>query len=158
MDDRVSSPIPCTVYKSSLTPEEIALYRSGSFVELLPTARINQLLDRPNLYGKTVSDLCEAYLADHAAADECDFASSGHPEGVLTCEPGTLKDRGDQDIAADRTVAGERFFLASSICRNHPVVALGRWPNGDQHLGHADGLDADLHFRADSAVYLLDLV
>lgn len=52
MDDRVSTPQPWPVYKSNVTPEEIGLYRSGNYVDLLPTARINQLLERPNLYGK----------------------------------------------------------------------------------------------------------
>jgi lipopolysaccharide export LptBFGC system permease protein LptF len=52
MDDRVSPEQPVAAYKSNITPEEIGLYRSGNFVELLPTNRINQLLDRPNLYGK----------------------------------------------------------------------------------------------------------
>ena len=50
--ERVSPEQPWAVYKSNITPEEIALYRSGHFVDLLPTTRINQLLDRPNLYGK----------------------------------------------------------------------------------------------------------
>lgn len=50
--ERVSPEQPWAVYKSNVTPEEIALYRSGHFVDLLPTSRINQLLDRPNLYGK----------------------------------------------------------------------------------------------------------
>ena len=52
LDARVSPPLPCDVYKSNITPEEIALYRSGAFVELLATHRIDQLLERPNLYGK----------------------------------------------------------------------------------------------------------
>jgi lipopolysaccharide export system permease protein len=39
-------------FKSNITPEEIALYRSGNFVDLLPTSRIDQLLTRPNMYGK----------------------------------------------------------------------------------------------------------
>jgi lipopolysaccharide export LptBFGC system permease protein LptF len=44
---------PIDVYKSNVTPEEIALFRSGDFVELLPTARINELLDpqRTRTYG-----------------------------------------------------------------------------------------------------------
>jgi len=50
--ERVSPEQPWAIYKSNVTPEEIALYRSGHFVDLLPTTRINQLLDRPNLYGK----------------------------------------------------------------------------------------------------------
>lgn len=46
-----SPEMPWPVYKSSVTPEEIALYRSGNFVELLSTRRINQLLERPKSYG-----------------------------------------------------------------------------------------------------------
>jgi len=41
-----------TAFKTNVTPEEIALCRSGNFVELLPTSRIDQLLNRPNMYGK----------------------------------------------------------------------------------------------------------
>jgi lipopolysaccharide export system permease protein len=96
MDEHVSPPIPCPVYKSNITPEEIALYRSGNFVELLPTARINQLLDRPNLYGKLdllrvkhwriTQPLMNVILL--LLAIPC----------VLTREPGTLK------TAATRTL------------------------------------------------------
>ena len=39
-------------YKGKITPEEIMLYRSGNFVELLSTARINELLQRPLSYGR----------------------------------------------------------------------------------------------------------
>ncbi len=42
---------PVDVYKSNITPEEIALFRSGDFVNFLSTARINQLLERTNIYG-----------------------------------------------------------------------------------------------------------
>ncbi len=38
-------------YKGDLTPEEIALYHSSGFVDLLSTWRINQLLKRPKSYG-----------------------------------------------------------------------------------------------------------
>ena len=38
-------------YKSTITPEEINLYRSGNYVDLLSTERINELLDRPKSYG-----------------------------------------------------------------------------------------------------------
>ena len=40
-----------TTYKSNVTPEEINLYRSGNYVELLSTHRIDELLDRPQSYG-----------------------------------------------------------------------------------------------------------
>ena len=43
---------PCAVYKSNITPEEIALYRSGDWVELLSTSRIDQLIARPGNYGQ----------------------------------------------------------------------------------------------------------
>ena len=38
-------------YETSITPEEINLYRSGNYVDMLSTERINQLLDRPKSYG-----------------------------------------------------------------------------------------------------------
>ncbi len=40
-----------TEYHSNITPDEINLYRSGNYVDLLPTERINQLLMRPESYG-----------------------------------------------------------------------------------------------------------
>jgi lipopolysaccharide export LptBFGC system permease protein LptF len=40
------------VYKGKITPEEIMLFRSGNFVELLSTQRINDLLQRPLSYGR----------------------------------------------------------------------------------------------------------
>lgn len=42
---------PVKTYQSNVTPEEIALYRSGDYVDLLSTARINELLDRTQIYG-----------------------------------------------------------------------------------------------------------
>ncbi|MDB5325235.1 MAG: lipopolysaccharide transporter permease [Phycisphaerales bacterium] len=40
-----------TEYKSNVTPEEIALFRSGDYVDLLSTPRINDLLQRTQVYG-----------------------------------------------------------------------------------------------------------
>jgi len=40
-----------TTYKSVITPEEINLYKSGNYVEMLSTARIEDLLERPQSYG-----------------------------------------------------------------------------------------------------------
>ena len=42
---------PAGEYKSRVTPEEIALYRSGDYVDLLSTPRINELLQRTQTYG-----------------------------------------------------------------------------------------------------------
>jgi lipopolysaccharide export LptBFGC system permease protein LptF len=44
-------PAPCPSYKSSISPEEIALYRGGEFVQYLPLQRIKQLLAEPKSYG-----------------------------------------------------------------------------------------------------------
>jgi lipopolysaccharide export system permease protein len=38
-------------YKGDVTPDEIALYHSSEYVELLSTSRINELLARPKSYG-----------------------------------------------------------------------------------------------------------
>lgn len=43
---------PVTAYKSNITPDEIALFHSGEkYVNLLSRQRINQLLQRPQMYG-----------------------------------------------------------------------------------------------------------
>jgi lipopolysaccharide export system permease protein len=43
---------PVDVYKSNVTPEEVALYHSGKWVELLSTSRIDELIARPGSYGQ----------------------------------------------------------------------------------------------------------
>ncbi len=48
-----SAATPAAEYTSSITPDEIALYRSRSYVDLLSTARINELLASPGGYGIT---------------------------------------------------------------------------------------------------------
>ena len=44
-------PAHVEVYKSNITPDEIALWRGGEYVQLLATSRINQLLERQESYG-----------------------------------------------------------------------------------------------------------
>ncbi len=51
--EKVSKEMPCDVYRSSITPDEISLYRSGQYVELLSSSRIKMLLERPKSYGTT---------------------------------------------------------------------------------------------------------
>lgn len=50
-NEQHSEEIPVSVYKGTVTPEEIALYHSSSTIELLSTHRINELLARPKSYG-----------------------------------------------------------------------------------------------------------
>ena len=52
-NDNVSKEKPYPAYRSSITPDEIALYGSSEFVEMLPTSRIKMLLERPKSYGTT---------------------------------------------------------------------------------------------------------
>ncbi|HEX8523636.1 MAG TPA: LptF/LptG family permease [Tepidisphaeraceae bacterium] len=42
---------PCPFYESNVTPDEVSLYHSSGYTELLSTPRINQLLARPKSYG-----------------------------------------------------------------------------------------------------------
>lgn len=42
---------PTDTFETSITPDEISLYRSGNFVQWLSTERINALLERPQSYG-----------------------------------------------------------------------------------------------------------
>ena len=50
--DTVSAVSPMPFYQSNVTPEEIALYRSGDWVELLSTSKLNELIERPKNYGQ----------------------------------------------------------------------------------------------------------
>ena len=50
-ETRPEPPVPAFIYQSDITPDEIALWRGGQYVALLPVRRINQLLDRPKSYG-----------------------------------------------------------------------------------------------------------
>jgi lipopolysaccharide export LptBFGC system permease protein LptF len=50
-EDRPTAPKPVASIKTSITPDEIALFRTGDYVDLLSTSRINQLLQRSETYG-----------------------------------------------------------------------------------------------------------
>jgi lipopolysaccharide export system permease protein len=52
---------PIDVYQSNITPEEIALFQDGNFVNLLSTQRINELLQRTQIYG--ANDLLRVWHA-----------------------------------------------------------------------------------------------
>jgi lipopolysaccharide export system permease protein len=52
-DERPKPAVPAAAYKSNINPDEIALFHSGDFIDLLSIHRINKLLDpsRRNSYG-----------------------------------------------------------------------------------------------------------
>ena len=126
MDERVSPPEPCSAYKSNVTPEEIGLYHSGNFVDLLPTARINQLLERPNLYGKIdllrvkhwriTQPLMNVILL--LLAIPC----------VLTREPGTLKTAATKTLLLMGLAMGAVFLFHQFAGSTPPSLAAT--PNG----------------------------
>ena len=49
-EGREIKPVPA--YQSSVTPEEVSLYRQGNYVEWLSTRRIDELLARERSYGR----------------------------------------------------------------------------------------------------------
>jgi len=118
---------PWPVYRSSITPEEIALYQSGEYVELLPSSKITMLLERPKSYGavalqrvkhgRITTWIMNLVLVMLAIA--C----------VLTREPGRIK----QGIAACAVVCGAclgAIFLCYQLAGKPPAGAewADLWP------------------------------
>jgi len=126
---RVSPEQPWPVYKSNVTPEEIALYRSGSFVELLPTRRIDQLLERPKSYGKLellrvkhwrfTQPLMNVILL--LLAIPC----------VLTREPGTLKRAAMKTLILTGVAMG-CVFLFHQLAGSAPAALFSSLRGPDQ--------------------------
>jgi len=86
-----SLPRPVESYRSNLTPREILLVRSGKLIELLSTAEINRLLERPQVYG--TADLLRvkhARLAQLIMNVILVLLAIG---SILTREPGQLRER-----------------------------------------------------------------
>jgi lipopolysaccharide export system permease protein len=118
---------PIPAYRSSITPDEVALYRSGEYVELLPTSRIKELLQRPKSYGT-------------AALQRVKHARFTQPllnvillllavPCILTREPGRVK----QGIFACVFVCGAclaTIFLSYQLAGTPPAGAqwADRWP------------------------------
>lgn len=115
------------VYRSSITPDEIALYQSGEYVELLPSSRIAMLLERPKSYGaidlqrvkhsRITTWIMNVVLV--LLAIPC----------VMTREPGKIK----QGIAACVALCGAclgTIFLSYQLAGTPPSGAqwADRWP------------------------------
>ena len=122
LNERISAEQPCPAYKSNVTPEEISLYRSGHFVELLPTSRINQLLERPNMYGKIdllrvkhwryTQPLMNVILL--LLAIPC----------VLTREPNTLKTAATKTLVLMGVAMGAVFLFQQFAGKPPPGVGI----------------------------------
>ncbi len=119
--------VPIADWKTNISPEEIALYRSGDFVELLSTDKINQLLQRPKSYG-VISLLRVKHFRWSQLLINIVLLLLAIP-CVLTREPGTLK----TDILKCVILTGAcmaSIFMARQIAGNPPMTGnwMQQWP------------------------------
>ena len=121
-----SDEIPWAAWRTNITPEEVALYRSNDYVELLSTERINQLLSRPQSYG-TVNLLTTKHSRVTQWLMNLVLVLLAVP-CVLTREPGKLK----QDLTKLLLLTGcamGTIFICRQIAGHPPTVALAAsWP------------------------------
>ena len=115
-----------TLWKTSITPQEIDLYRNTDFVELLSTERINGLLERPKSFGaanlqrvkhsRFTQPIMNVILL--LLAIPC----------VLTREPGKLK-QGATICLVLMGLAMGSIFLCQQIANTPPKPELAaQWP------------------------------
>jgi lipopolysaccharide export LptBFGC system permease protein LptF len=126
-DEKRSPPQAVTVWKTNISPEEIALYRSGDFVELLSTEKINKLLQRPRSYG-TIPLLRVKHFRWSQLLVNVVLLLLAIP-CVLTREPGTLKN----DLIKCIVLCGmcmASIFLAHQVAGNPPMSGnwIQQWP------------------------------
>ncbi len=119
-------PFPADKWKTNIDPEEVKLFRKADYVDLLSTERINQLLDRPEAYGKAnllrvkhmrfTQPLMNVILL--LLAIPC----------VLTREPGHLKAAATKCLILTGIGMGS-IFLAQQIAANPPDLRFAsQWP------------------------------
>jgi len=110
----------------SITPDEIALYKSGDYVELLATDKINDLLERPKSYGSTALMRVKHFRWSQMIINIVLLLLA--IPCCLTREPGQLK------IAATKCLilvgaCMAMVFLARQMAGNPPSPALAaHWP------------------------------
>jgi lipopolysaccharide export system permease protein len=113
-------------WQTNISPEEIKLYRSNDFVELLPTDRINQLLSKPQSFG-TVRLLTVKHSRVTQWLMNLVLVLLAVP-CVLTREPGKLK----QDLTKLLIVSGcalGSIFICRQIGSHPPTEQLiNTWP------------------------------
>ncbi len=117
---------PVTSFKSNITPEEISLFRSTHYVDLLPTSRIDQLLNRPNMYGK-MALLRVKHTRFTQPLMNVTLLLLAIP-CVMTREPGNLKTAATKTLALMGMAMGSVFIfhqLASNIPPTLASTAAG---------------------------------
>jgi lipopolysaccharide export system permease protein len=125
-EQRRSNEVSWPAWRTNITPEEVALYRSNDYVELLSTERINQLLRRPQSYG-TVNLLTVKHSRVTQWLMNLVLVLLAVP-CVLTREPGKLK----QDLTKLLLIVGAAMgtiFICRQIAGHPPAGPLAAsWP------------------------------
>jgi lipopolysaccharide export system permease protein len=125
-DQRRSDEVAWAYWKTNISPEEVALYRSNDYVELLSTDRINQLLGRPQSYG-----MVNLLTVKHSRVTQwlmnLVLVLLAVP-CVMTREPGKLK----QDLTKLLVIVGMAMgtiFMCRQIAGHPPAGPLhDAWP------------------------------
>lgn len=139
---------PVESYQSNVTPEEVALYHNGEWVEMLSTGQIDELIARPGSYGQShllrvkhwrfTQPIMNIILL--LLAIPC----------VLTREPGKLKAAATKCLALTGMGMGS-IFLSHQLAGKPPDASwIQMWP--------ALAAWAPVFLFGPLAVYLLDRV
>ncbi len=146
-NERPSPPMNVAAYRSTISPEEIALYRSSEFVDLLSTQRINQMLQRPKSYG-TITLLITKHFRMAQFFVNITLLLLAIP-CVLTRDPGGLKGGAIKCLILTGSCLGV-VFLARHIASMPPPGTkwLDMWP--------AIWASVPLFIFLPLAIYLLD--
>lgn len=118
---------PVDYYKGDVTPEEISLYHSSAYVELLSTSRINELLNRPKSYGAA-----GLYKVKHLRVTQpfmnVILVLLAIPM-VLTHDPKMLKTAAAKCLMLTGLAMGS-VFVAQQMASNPPAgnVWISAWP------------------------------
>jgi hypothetical protein len=125
-EDRPAPPTVALTYQSDITPDEIALWRGGQYVALLPTWRIDELLQRPKSYG--VNDLLRTKNLRFSQPLVNIILLLLACPSVLTREPGQMKTAAIRCLLLCGLCMGT-VFITYQLASHPPAVQWARqWP------------------------------
>ncbi|MGH7213517.1 MAG: LptF/LptG family permease, partial [Tepidisphaeraceae bacterium] len=126
-DDRQTRQTPVDVYRSSINPDEIALHRYSDYVDLLATARIDELLERPKAYGAADLLRVKHFRFTQPIANFILLLLA--IPCVLTREPGRLKAAATKTVVVAGLCMGA-VFLAQQLASSNIFGPAwqARWP------------------------------
>ena len=126
VDQTPAGPEPVAKWKTNIDPEEVKLFRKSDYVDLLSTDRINQLLDRPESYGK--ANLLRVKHARFTQPLMNVILLLLAIPTVLTREPGHLKAAATKCLILTGIGMGS-IFIAQQLAANPPDLRMtAQWP------------------------------